>query len=166
MFFNNLYKRKTMIYNRLLVNDKSIENVCVWESYLPVTGMTMITKVVVHIRRPLLHWAWPLSWLIFVVNPQWVTHVNNFWKRGFRFRSGPFTHSILSLSHSPDNFWITAFHHHWLRLDPFIWSSCMRRNGALWVDYWAKKKSLFDGGAPDGVVVRNLSAFRSNKGLD
>ena len=87
-----------MIYNRLLVNDKSIENVCVWESYLPVTGMTMITKVVVHIRRPLLHWAWPLSWLIFVVNPQWVTHVNNFCKRGFRFRSGPFTISCLSYS--------------------------------------------------------------------
>ena len=27
------------------------------KAYLPVTGMTMITKVVVHIRRPLLHWA-------------------------------------------------------------------------------------------------------------
>ena len=68
---------------------------CHVNAYLPVTGMTMITKVVVHIRRPLLHWAWPLSWLIFVVNSQWVTHVNNFWKRGFRFRSGPFNHFIL-----------------------------------------------------------------------
>ena len=46
-----------MIYNRLLVNHNSIGNVCMYKPYLPVTGMTMITKVVVHIRRPLLHWA-------------------------------------------------------------------------------------------------------------